>query len=150
MMKTKSLFVKVIISVAILSLGIIIGKYLPLIKFEKPKIKQYEYLGKINTGSKAPIKPLPYNISNDNAVNRSGVVTNAATAYKISNTIFYSKKIILTAYKFQKITPFFSGKNFWKILYSFLEFLESQKLFISSKFIVFQKIERRTRFFICK
>ena len=88
MMKTKSLFVKVIISVAILSLGIIIGKYLPLIKFEKPKIKQYEYLGKINTGSKAPIKPLPYNISNDNAVNKSGVVTNAATAYKISNAVF--------------------------------------------------------------
>ena len=88
MMKTKSLFVIVIISVAILSLGIIIGKYLPLIKFEKPKIKQYEYLGKINTESKAPIKPLPYNISNDNAVNRSGVVTNAATAYKISNAVF--------------------------------------------------------------
>ena len=88
MMRTKSLFVKVIISVAILSLGIIIGKYLPLIKFEKPKIKQYEYLGKINTGSKIPIKPLPYNISNDGGVNRSGVVTNAATAYKISNAIF--------------------------------------------------------------
>ena len=87
-MRTKSLFVKVIISVAILSLGIIIGKYLPLIKFEKPKIKQYEYLGKINTGSKIPIKPLPYNISNDNAVNKSGVVTNAATAYKISNAVF--------------------------------------------------------------
>ena len=88
MMKTKSLLVKVIISVAILSLGIIIGKYLPLIKFEKPKIKQYEYLGKINTGSKVPKKSPPYNISNDNDVNKSGVVTNAATAYKISNTIF--------------------------------------------------------------
>ena len=106
MMKTKSLFVKVIISVAILSLGIIIGKYLPLIKIEKPKIKQYEYLGKINTGSKAPIKPLPYDISNDNAVNKSGVVTNAATAYKISNAVFirafgkdkinYDKPFIMT------------------------------------------------------
>ena len=88
MMKTKSLFVKVIISVAILSLGIIIGKYLLLIRFKTPEIKQYEYLGKINTGSKAPIKPLPYDISNDNDVNRSGVITNAATAYKISNAIF--------------------------------------------------------------
>lgn len=88
MINTKSLFVKVVISVAILSLGIIIGKYLPLIKFEKPKIKKYEYLGKINTGSKIPIKPLPCNISNRDRVNRSGVVTNAATAYKISNTIF--------------------------------------------------------------
>ena len=88
MMKTKSLFVKVPVFLAILVCGIVIGKYLPLIKFEKPEIKQYEYLGKINTGSKAPIKPLPYNISNDNAVNKSGVVTNAATAYKISNAIF--------------------------------------------------------------
>ena len=109
-MKTKSLFVKVIISVAILSLGIIIGKYLPLIKFEKPKIKQYEYLGKINTESKAPIKPLPYNISNDNAVNKSGVVTNAATAYKIGSSLIQLNLNL-------RISPIYSTYNLYVINY---------------------------------
>lgn len=50
----------------------------------------------------------------------------------------YSRKIILTAYKSRK-SPYFSLERIsGKILYSFLE---SQKLFISSRFIVFQKMK---------
>lgn len=62
-MKTKSSFVKVAISLAILICGIVIGKYLPTIKSETPKIKQYKYDGEVRT--EAPLlKPLEHRISN--------------------------------------------------------------------------------------
>ncbi len=88
MMKKKYLLVKVAMSLVIFVCGIIIGKYLPSIKPPTPKIIKYVYSGEINTGDPPPM-PLPkYRRSNSDNINKTGVVPNVATAYKISNTIF--------------------------------------------------------------
>ena len=88
MMKTKSLFVNVAISLAILVCGIVIGKFIPSAKPGTPKIKKYVYSGEINTGCKTPITPLKYGFSISDSFNKIGAVPNVATAYEISNAIF--------------------------------------------------------------
>ena len=96
MMKTKSLFVIVAIYLAILSFGIIIGRFLLSTKPEAPKITKYKYGGEVRT--EAPLlKPLEHCISNYKNINKFGAVPDAATAYEISNTI------LITAFGKDKI-----------------------------------------------
>ena len=83
MMKTKSLFVNVAISLAILICGIVIGKFLLSPKPEPPK-KNYEYFGEIE---RTPLEPLGQRVSNYKHINRVGVVPDAATAYEIANAV---------------------------------------------------------------
>ena len=83
MMKTKSLFVNVAISLAILICGIVIGKFLLSAKPEPPK-KNYEYFGEIE---RTPLEPLGQRVSNYKHINRVGVVPDAATAYEIANAV---------------------------------------------------------------
>ena len=85
-MKTKSLFVNVAISLAILTCGIAIGKYLPITKSETPKIKQYEFSGKVKTGF-PPEKIFNHRFTSIKEVNKFGVVPDAATAYIIAKAI---------------------------------------------------------------
>ncbi len=86
MMKTKSLFMNVAISLAILTCGIVIGKYLLSNKPETPKIKQYEYVGEIKT-THPPKEPLDHRFTSIKEVNKFGVVPDAATAYIIAKAI---------------------------------------------------------------
>ena len=86
MMKTKSLFVKVPVFLAILVCGIVIGKYLPSTKPEVPKIKKYEYEGERKT-TFPPKEPLDHRFTSIKAVNKFGVVSDAATAYIIAKAI---------------------------------------------------------------
>ena len=83
MMKTKSLFVNVAISLAILICGIVIGKFLLSPKPEPPK-KNYIYYGEIE---RTPLEPLGQRVSNYKHINRVGVVPDAATAYEIANAV---------------------------------------------------------------
>ncbi len=83
MMKTKSLFVNVAISLAILICGIVIGKFLLSPKPEPPK-KNYRYFGEIE---RTPLEPLGQRVSNYKHINRVGVVPDAATAYEIANAV---------------------------------------------------------------
>ena len=86
MMKTKSLFVKLPIFLAILVCGIVIGRYLLSAKPEAPKIKKYDYVGKIKTGF--PPEQLQYHhFTSIKEVNKFGVVPDAATAYIIAKAI---------------------------------------------------------------
>ncbi|MDN5554861.1 hypothetical protein [Prevotella sp.] len=85
MMKTKSLFVNVAISLAILICGIVVGRFLLSAKSEPPP-KKYEYMGEIKTGF-PPEKPLDHRISNYKNINKVGAVPDAATAYEIGNAI---------------------------------------------------------------
>ena len=86
MMKTKSLFVNVAISLAILICGIVIGRFLLSPKPEPPKITKYKYGGEVRT--EAPLlEPLKYRISNYKDINKVGAVPDAATAYEISNAL---------------------------------------------------------------
>jgi len=86
MINTKSLFVNVAISLAILICGIVIGKFLLSPKPEPPKITKYKYGGEIRT--EVPLlKPLKYRISNYKNINKVGAVPDAATAYEISNAL---------------------------------------------------------------
>ena len=86
MMKTKSLFVKVAISLAILASGIVIGRFFLSTKPEPPKITKYKYGGEVRT--EAPLlEPLKYRISNYKNINKVGAVPDAATAYEISNAL---------------------------------------------------------------
>ena len=85
MMRTKSLFVKVIISVAILICGIVIGRFLLSTKPKTPKNTKYVYYGERE--SEAPLEPLGYSISNYKNINKFGAVPDAATAYEICNAI---------------------------------------------------------------
>ena len=86
MMKTKSLFVKVPVFLAILVCGIVIGKYLPSTKPEAPKIKKYEYVGERKT-TFPPKEPLDHRFTRIKDVNKFGVVSDAATAYIIAKAI---------------------------------------------------------------
>ena len=86
MMKTKSLFVKVPIFLAILVCGIVIGKFLLSAKPEAPKIKKYDYVGKIKTGF-PPEKLQYHHFTSIKEVNKFGVVPDAATAYIIAKAI---------------------------------------------------------------
>ena len=86
MMKTKSLFVKVPVFLAILVCGIVIGKYLPSTKPEAPKIKKYEYVGERKT-TFPPKEPLDHRFTRIKDVNKFGVVSDAATAYLIAKAI---------------------------------------------------------------
>ncbi len=86
MMKTKSLFVNVAISLAILASGIVIGRFFLSTKPETPKITKYKYGGEVRT--EAPLlEPLKYRISNYKDINKVGAVPDAATAYEISNAL---------------------------------------------------------------
>lgn len=85
-MKTKSLFMNVAISLAILTCGIVIGKYLLSNKPETPKIKQYEFSGKVKTGF-PPEKIFNHRFTSIKEVNKFGVVPDAATAYIIAKAI---------------------------------------------------------------
>lgn len=63
---------------------------------------------------------------------------------KIGIFFYIQEKLFWLLINSRKL-PYFSLESIsGKFLYEFLEFLESQKLFISNTFIVFQKIERRT------
>ena len=85
-MKTKSLFVNVAISLAILASGIVIGRFFLSTKPETPKITKYKYGGEVRT--EAPLlEPLKYRISNYKDINKVGAVPDAATAYEISNAL---------------------------------------------------------------
>ena len=69
---------------------------------------------------------------------------------KIGIFFYIQEKLFWLLINSRKL-PYFSLERIsGKILYSFLEFLESQKLFISSRFIVFQKIEMRTELNLMK
>jgi len=84
MMKTKSLFVKVAISFAILASGIVIGRFFLSTKPEPPK-KNYRYFGEVKEGP--PLEPLGQRVSNYKHINKVGVVPDAATAYEIANAV---------------------------------------------------------------
>ena len=83
---TKSLFVNVAISLVVLVCGIVIGRYLLSAKPEAPKIKKYDYVGKIKTGF-PPEKLQYHHFTSIKDVNKFGVVPDAATAYIIAKAI---------------------------------------------------------------
>ena len=84
-MKTKSLFVNVAISLAILICGIVIGKYLLSAKPEPPQ-KKYKYMGEMKT-TRPPKKTLEHRFTSIKSVNKFGVVPDAATAYIIAKAV---------------------------------------------------------------
>ena len=100
MKNTKSLFVNVTISLAILICGIVIGRFLLSTKPETPQNTKYVYYGEVKEGP--PLAPIGQRVSNFKHINKVGVVPDAATAYEIANAVLiatYGKdKINYTEY----------------------------------------------------